>query len=475
MRGAEKDKGQSPHLERMRQAAKQVEPALWDLDLATGEFHASPRLLEIYGFPPDAEITFAQVVEATHPQDRGWEDDLLAGTLRGSIETTIRIEHDQTRDFRWLRLTITTVSSEGPLSVPIAHTAVVEDETERTQAAYALQETEESFRLAIEAGRMAVWEVDLETGTVANSPELNLLFGFPLEARPSFAEFRARYAPGEVERLAREGATLEEVREQFASGKFEVSRGPNPRNERDPTQVQAEVSIVVPGGKTKHLLYRAQYIYSLEGRPKITGLLVDITDRKEAEERITVVARELQHRVQNSLALVQSLARLSLRPENLDSNAVDRFLTRLQALATATNLVLSNANQGANLRDIVEQITRPYRDGTHDPFTIKGPAYKVPAKATSAFSLIIHELCTNAVKYGSLSVMNGTVSLVWEIEPDQSLRFGWKERGGPPVSRPTRTGFGSRLISVLVQGDLKGTVDIDHASEGIEVAIVANV
>jgi two-component sensor histidine kinase len=338
-----------------------------------------------------------------------------------------------------------------------------------------LQETEESFRLAIEAGRMAVWEVDLETGTVTNSPELNLLFGFPYEARPSFADFRARYAPGEVERLAREGATLEEVRKQFASGKFEVSRGPNPRRERDPTQVQAEVSIVVPGGKVKHLLYRAQYIYSLEGRPKITGLLVDITDRKEAEERITVVARELQHRVKNSLTLVQSLARLTLRAENLDKEAVDRFLTRLQALATATNLVLSSANQGADLRDIVESITRPYRDGTHDPFVIAGPAYEVFGKATSAFSLIIHELCTNAVKYGSLSVTNGTVSLAWHIEPDQSLQLEWKERGGPPVTRPTRTGFGSRLISALVQGELKGRIEIDYSNDGIIVVILTSI
>jgi PAS domain-containing protein len=180
----------------MRQVAKQVEPAMWDLDRATGAFHASPRLLEIYGFAAEPKVTFAQIVEATHPQDRGWEDDLLAGTLSGSLETTIRILHDQTDDLRWLRMIITAAPGGETSSVPTAYTAVVEDVTERTQAAYALQESEESLRLAIEAGRMAVWEVDLETGTVTNSPELNLLFGFPLDARPSFADFRARYAPG---------------------------------------------------------------------------------------------------------------------------------------------------------------------------------------------------------------------------------------------------------------------------------------
>lgn len=458
---------------RLQRAAKRVEPALWDWDLQTGEFHASERLREIYGLSLCAKISFPDLIEATHPHDRGWEDALVDRSELGSADFSFRILHANTHEIRWLRVKVKTeVEAAGTLQ-PIAYTAIVEDKTERIRAAHALQESEERLRLAIEAGRMAVWEVDLETGTVTNSPELNLLFGFPVDAKPTFAEFRARYAPGELERLAREGATLEEVRQQFASGKFEASAGPNPSGERDPTQVQAEVSIIVPGGKRKHLLYRAQYIYSLEGRPKITGLLVDMTDRKEAEDRLAVIARELQHRVKNSLTLVQSLARLSLRSDTIDRDAVDRFLTRLSALATATNLVLTNSASGADLGEVIQSITQPYRDGTHDPFRIVGPAYRVKAKAASAFSLILHELCTNAVKYGALSDPDGTVEMSWRIEPDQSLHFAWVEIGGPRVTPPTRTGFGSRLISALVQGDLKGEVETIFSPTGINVAIKA--
>src|SRR6185295_4936291 len=145
-----------------------------------------------------------------------------------------------------------------------------------------------------------VWEVDLETGTVTNSPALNLLFGFPKDATPSFDELRSRYAPGEVDRLAREGATLEEVRQRYAKGELRPRHEERSSGADDRTQVQAELSIIVPSGERKNLLYRAQYAYSLEGRPRITGLLVDITDRKIAEERLAVVARELQHRVKNS-------------------------------------------------------------------------------------------------------------------------------------------------------------------------------
>jgi len=458
----------------MRQAAKNVEPAMWDWDLATGAFHVSPQLLEIYGFS-NATISFDALVDATHPQDRGWEDALRAKDSREHFDHTFRILHGETHALRWLRVKIATTLSTADPKTAVAYTAIVEDKTERIQAANALQESEERLRLAIEAGRMAVWEVDLETGNVTNSSELNLLFGFPVDAKPTFADFRARYAPGEVERLAREGATLEEVRRQFASGKYEVSRGPNPSRERDPTQVQAEVTIIGPDGKRKHLLYRAQYVYSLEGRPKITGLLVDMTDRKDAEERLSVIAKELQHRVKNSLTLVQSLARLSLRPEALDRDSVDRFLNRLNALAAATNLVLGSSVGGADLRDVIGSIIRPYRDDNHDPFLVSGPAVSVSPRAASAFSLVLHELCTNAVKYGALSDPNGTVEIAWEMGADQSFLLTWREMGGPTVSPPSRAGFGSRLISALVEGDLKGTLARAYLSKGIEVTMSAHI
>jgi len=116
---------------------------------------------------------------------------------------------------------------------------------------------------------------------------------------------------------------------------------------------------------------------------------------------------------------------------------------------------------------------RPYRDGTDDPFRIAGPAHKVTAKAASAFSLILYELCTNAVKYGALFVPDGTVEIKWTIDTDRSLHLTWKEAGGPAVSPPTRTGFGSRLITALVQGDLKGEIAIAYPEVGIEVSITS--
>ena len=109
----------------------------------------------------------------------------------------------------------------------------------------------------------------------------------------------------------------------------------------------------------------------------------------------------------------------------------------------------------------------------YDPFKIAGPAYKVTAKAASAFSLILHELCTNAVKYGALSNPNGTVEIAWKIESDQSLHLRWEEIGGPAASPPTRTGFGSRLIGALVQGDLKGDIETAYSETGIQVWIKA--
>ena len=186
---------------------------------------------------------------------------------------------------------------------------------------------------------MAIWEVDLETGNVTNTRELNVLFGFPPDAKPTMKELRSRYAPGEVERLAKEGATWEVVRKRFEAGEFSPRDHQLKRNEGDRTQVQAQVTIILPSNITKHLLYRAQYAYSLEGRPKITGFLVDITERKLAEDRLSVVVRELHHRFKNTVAVVYALAKQSFDKATTNA-AMETFLGRLTALSAATDMIL---------------------------------------------------------------------------------------------------------------------------------------
>ena len=452
----------APGMARLAKAINEAAPAVWDWDLAADTLLATKRLHDIYGFPQEQTLRFDDLHRATFGPDAGWMESLLrrSAELPDDGVFRFRINRADTGELRWIKAHVIATAQAERSQMAVSYTATIEDVTEESRAHYALRESETRLRLAIEAGRMAVWEVDLESGTVTNSPALNLMFGLPRDATPSFDELRAHYAPGEIERLATEGASLEAVRQRFASGEVVFRRHDGPLGGEDRTQVQAELSIVVPSGMTKRLLYRAQYAYSLEGRPRITGLLVDITDRKIAEERLAIVARELQHRVKNSLAVVQTLATQSFRNASHSGDAAKAFLDRLFALAKATNIILDSATQDAELAELVAAITKPYRLSEHNAFVIAGEPVRVTGKLATALSMVLHELSTNAVKYGALSTPEGRVDLAWRTTADKRLLLDWEESGGPPVQVNLAKGFGTELLEILVGSDLGGTLEL---------------
>jgi two-component sensor histidine kinase/PAS domain-containing protein len=459
----------SPGRVRLAEAMNAAAPAVWDWDRPTGKFIASNRIYEIYGFPSTVPLTFNELCNATHSLDTGWADELLQGAprLRHAGLYLYRIRRVDTGEVRWVRTLISVVTGPGDAETVVAYTGTVEDVSDQIRATHALRESEARLRLAIEAGKMALWEVDLEAGTVTNTPDLNLLFGLPEDAKPTFEELRSHYAPGELDRLAEEGATLEVVRARFARGDFK------PRQEgvsagEDRTQVQAEFSIITPAGVTKRLLYRAQYVFTLEARPRITGLLVDITERKLAEEQLATVARELQHRVKNSIAVIQSIAFQSFRDFGDNQIAVKSFMDRLRALAIATDIILHSGQSDAEVSDIIDKITKPYRRVTdHEVLLLEGPLVRVPGRMVTALGMVLHELCTNSVKYGALSVPEGRVLLQWKPSAGQILEIRWQESNGPAVPPAPKKGFGSRLLETLVVGDLGGVLDLRFEPQGI--------
>ena len=453
--------------QRLADAIRAAAPAVWDWDRLTDAFTASNRISDIYGFPNTAVLTFGEFCKANESVDMAWADELMNGASRLSNGGLYhhRIRRADTGETRWIRTKIKVVTSAGDAASVIAYTAIVQDVTDEMRATYALRESDVRLRLAIEAGKMALWEVDLETGVVTNTPDLNQLFGLPEDATPTLEELRSHYAPGEFPRLRAEGATLDIVRERYVRGDFKprhlgLSTG------EDRTQVQAEFSIITPAGVTKQLLYRAQYVFTLEGRPRITGLLVDITERKLAEERLATVARELQHRVKNSITVIQSIAYQSFRGLGDDQIAVQSFMDRLRALAIATDISLHSGQSDADVADIIEKIIKPYRIGDRE-ILLLGPPLQVPGRMVMALGMVLNELCTNSVKYGALSVTAGQVVLQWQRSPDQALEIRWQERNGPAVSLPPKKGFGSKLIETLVVGELGGVLDLRFEPQGI--------
>jgi two-component sensor histidine kinase len=326
----------------------------------------------------------------------------------------------------------------------------------------ALRESEERLRLAIEAGKMAVWEVDHASGEVTGSPELNHLLGLPQSARPSLADVRALYAPGVLERLAGERVTYEAIVADRAAGRWDPASGPG-----GPTPVQVEFEIVTPAGERKVLLLRARHVPALHGAGlRTTGVLVDITERKRAEEMLGLVAHEMRHRVKNLLSIVQSIAAQTIARQREDE-ASAAFMGRLRSLSSAMDVILTEDVRPAQLRPIVERVLEPFSDPDARRFRIGGPEVSLSARGATAFAMIVHELCTNAIKYGALSVPDGWVELEWSLDAGE-LTMRWKERGGPQVVAPAQRGFGGRLLATALGA---GSVDIAYEPDGLACRI----
>ena len=220
------------------------------------------------------------------------------------------------------------------------------------------------------------------------------------------------------------------------------------------------------------LLARGYCIRDAEGRAiRFPGATIDITNRKDAELHRELLTAELNHRVKNTLAIVQSIASQSLRDDMSMPNARATFLTRLKAISNAHDLLTLESWVGADLGAIVRAVVDVYaRDS--DRFRVQGPALRLSPSSALAITKALNELSTNAIKYGSLSQPGGHVDVSWTVTGDD-LELAWIETGGPLVKTPSRKGFGSRLIQNGLAAELNGKVDIDYRPGGLVCTIAA--
>ena len=206
------------------------------------------------------------------------------------------------------------------------------------------------------------------------------------------------------------------------------------------------------------------------GRPtNLVALVTDMTERKEAEEQIKLLLREVNHRAKNMLALVQAVARqtIAATPEDF----LQRFGERVRALAASQDLLVKHEWRGVDLEELIRFQLAPFADLIGNRVGLNGPALFIPAAAAQALGMAIHELATNASKYGSLSEPNGRVDVRWHFADaengEQGFVMSWSEWGGPPVVKPARRGFGSKVICLLTESSLNGAVELDYAPSGL--------
>lgn len=232
---------------------------------------------------------------------------------------------------------------------------------------------------------------------------------------------------------------------------------------RDGGRMEREFSISSPDGELRDVMM----ICDKTAGGVAYGILFDVTERRAAERQQRLIMRELHHRVKNSLASVQSIVNFTLRT----SDTMDTFATsirrRIRSLAISHTLLTDNDWSGIRLRSILLSEVQPYDSSR---VTMTGPDLQLPAEMALSFALAIHEMTTNAAKYGALSAPAGRVDMVWSVR-DGMLIFDWTESGGPKVSPPTRRGFGSILLEQALGQQTEGKVTQDFDPDGLRIHI----
>ena len=201
----------------------------------------------------------------------------------------------------------------------------------------------------------------------------------------------------------------------------------------------------------------------------------DVTERVRAENHQRLLINELNHRVKNTLAAVQSIVTQTLRHAADPGDASRAITARIMALSGAHNVLTRESWDGADLRTLVETAIHPFQGPGPDAFQLSGPDMRVGPYAAISISLALHELATNAVKYGALSTPAGRVRIGWSVGADQVFRLEWIETGGPVVTPSDRRGFGSRLILQVLPDQLQGAAELEYRPAGIAFRLTASV
>ncbi|MER0238866.1 PAS domain S-box protein [Fulvimarina sp. MAC8] len=348
------------------------------------------------------------------------------------------------------------LSADGPENAS-GFLVVASDKTFEFEARQRLTTSEERLQLALTAsGMVGVWDYHVET---------DLVF-----ADENFARIYSVDPERVIEGVARENyvrALHPDDREKLDLAlAATIDRG---------EPFSCEYRLIQKDGSIRWVLARGGLVPGPEGGPRrLPGVVVDITERKQAEERREILARELQHRIKNILAVVSAIATQTFRGAASKDEAIAQFSARLRALGRAQDALMQADLISADFREAIAAAVLPHMESA-DSFRISGPPLTISASIVLSATLLVHELATNAVKYGSLSRPGGYVDIRWEthdVPTGTALEIVWSEFGGPPPVLSERRGFGSRLIRRGLGADAN-SVTTDYRPTGLVCTIKA--
>ncbi len=319
----------------------------------------------------------------------------------------------------------------------------------RLRTETALRESEQRFRLIFEQANDIIFTADIDQKLTAANPAGARLLGYQPEelVGKSIADF---VSPKDFEQTT---AMLRQKLEHGGHTRHEV--GVTARDGRQMRWENDSTLVVDPNGQAIGLL----------------SISRDVTERRAFDERRELLIKELNHRVKNTLSLVQGIAHQSFRGGADAGDAPANFFGRLSALSAAHDLLTRDQWEGATIDELVRGATAH----AGELIVASGPNLLVTPKSAVALVMAFHELTTNAVKYGALSQPHGRVRVDWNTDDGERFQLTWQEEGGPKVSTPTQRGFGVRMIERALASDLGGTAVIEFATNGIICRIDAPV
>ena len=334
----------------------------------------------------------------------------------------------------------------------------VQDLSADRQAGERERHIQRRLEIALSAAKQGVWDYDLVSGEMIYDDRAKQIYGLPLDQPVTFEIIRDATHP-----------------EDLPYTHAQLDRAIDPRI-RDRNSY--EYRIVRPDGTICWALAHGEAVFEGEGEEaravRYAGTIQDITDRKAAERHQQILIAELNHRVKNMLAIVQSVAHQTFKGVDC-GDAADTFSGRLAALAAAHTILTRQSWEAVDLGEIAAEVLQPHYRRDEGQIRFSGASdVRVPPQTAVNLAMALHELATNAAKYGALSRRGGQVDLSWSVTHSEPvLHIQWRETGGPVVRRPEREGFGTKMIRRVLASELRGRVKLDFNPEGLVCAIDA--
>ena len=324
------------------------------------------------------------------------------------------------------------------------------DVTDRRRMAAALVEQRRRLEVAVEATGLGFWEWDIPARKVTWSDRNKALYGLPPDAEITVERYLDMVHPDD----------LEAVRAAFIGA----------RDQPDGGDYSLEQRIITPAGEVRWVLVNARVANDGAGQARlVVGTSLDITERKAAEERLNLQMGELAHRAKNGIAILMAIVSQTARGQESVNGFLELIMARLQAMASSQDLVTASGGQPLALSDVIGKALAPFGrtrvdvDPAIAEVTLRG-------EMAIGMGLLLHEMATNALKYGALSNSRGRVIIAPEPAPDGRVGFAWREIDGPPVAEPSALGFGTRLLQMVLRPQ-GGSVTFSFASDGFQAHV----